>query len=154
MDPVLSIKILYEDFIEKNGRLCSYQTYQRTFQRENIRFSKPNVDECTVCLEYKDHLATASQAFTEGNLTAGDSEQHDVVDCEVCKVQEHHKRKYTDAREEYPRLISDPNHVCFTADMQKVLVLPVLTTKEHLFVSMLIVFNETFASKQQVFQIF
>ena len=31
--------------------------------------------------------------------------------------------------------------------MQKVLVLPVLTTKQHLFVSRLIVFNETFASK-------
>ena len=98
LDPVLNSRILCEDFIEKNGRLCSYQTYQRTFQRENIGFSKPNVDECPVCLEYKDHLAAASQAFTESNLTTGDSEQHDVVNYEVCKMQEHHKRKYTDAR--------------------------------------------------------
>ena len=31
--------------------------------------------------------------------------------------------------------------------MQRVIVLPKLTTKEHLFVSRLITFNETFASK-------
>ena len=37
--------------------------------------------------------------------------------------------------------------VCFTADMQRVIVLPKLTTKEHLFVSRLVTFNETFASK-------
>ena len=31
--------------------------------------------------------------------------------------------------------------------MQRVIILPKLTTKEHLFVSRLVTFNETFASK-------
>ena len=37
--------------------------------------------------------------------------------------------------------------VCFTADMQRVIVLPKLTTKEQLFVSRPVAFNEIFASK-------
>ena len=37
--------------------------------------------------------------------------------------------------------------VCFTTDMQRVTVLPKLTTKEHLLVGPLVTFNETFASK-------
>ena len=37
--------------------------------------------------------------------------------------------------------------VCLTADMQRVIVLPKLTTKEHLIDSCLVTFNETFVSK-------
>ena len=36
---------------------------------------------------------------------------------------------------------------CFTADMQRVILFPKLTTKENLFVNRLVTFNETFASK-------
>ena len=51
-----------------------------------------------------------------------------------------HKDRYTEARNEYQKPIPT-NVVCFTADMQK------LTTKGHIFVSRLVVFNETFAAK-------
>ena len=54
--------------------------------------------------------------------------------------------RYTQARIEYQKTIPE-EVVCFTADMQRVIVLPKLTTKEHLFVSRLVTFNETFASK-------
>ena len=47
---------------------------------------------------------------------------------------------------EYQKPIPE-KFVCFTADMQRVIVLPKLTTKEHLFESCLIIFNETFALK-------
>ena len=51
-----------------------------------------------------------------------------------------------DAKHKYQKLIPE-EVVCFTAEMQRVIVLPNLTTKEHLFVSCLVTFNETFASK-------
>ena len=38
-----------------------------------------------------------------------------------------------------------PDEIAFTADMQKVLLLPKSTTKNHFFVRRLVVFNETFA---------
>ena len=41
------------------------------------------------------------------------------------------------------------NQRLFTADMQKVILLPKMTTKEHFFVSRLVVFNETFASMNE-----
>ena len=57
-----------------------------------------------------------------------------------------HKVRYTQARIEYQKPITE-EVVCFTADMQRFIVLPKLTTKEHLFVSRLVTFNEPFASK-------
>ena len=56
------------------------------------------------------------------------------------------KVRYTQARIEYQKPIPE-EVVCFTADMQRVIVVPKFTTEEHLFVSRLINFNETFASK-------
>ena len=47
--------------------------------------------------------------------------------------------------------LEDPVVVCLTADIQKVLVLPKLTTKQDVFVSRLVTFNETFASKTASF---
>ena len=57
-----------------------------------------------------------------------------------------HERKYREARAEYKKG-AESDVVVLTADMQRVLVLPKLDTKEHLFVSRLVTFNETFASK-------
>ena len=57
---------------------------------------------------------------------------------------------YREAREEYKKA-GDVDEVCFTADMQNVIVLPKLTTKEHVFVSRLVTFYETFASKTKGF---
>jgi hypothetical protein len=52
------------------------------------------------------------------------------------------------AREEYQRSVVDKtdNQHIFAVDMQKVILLPKMTIKEHFFVSRLVVFNETFAS--------
>ena len=40
----------------------------------------------------------------------------------------------------------EEDEMAYTADMQKVLLLPKMTTKKHFFVSRLVIFNETFAS--------
>ena len=69
-----------------------------------------------------------------------DNLQHDPEECDACKKHGKHKEKYTQTRIEY-------QVASFTADMQKVIVLPKLTTKEHVFVSRLVAFNETFAAR-------
>ena len=49
------------------------------------------------------------------------------------------------AREEYRKDMDSPH--CYSVDMQKILLLPKLTTKEHFFQNKLICFNETFAER-------
>ena len=71
-------------------------------------------------------------------------ESHDLNDCNDCLSYLKHRQSFVEAREEYGKEI-DPSFTAFTADMQKVILIPKLTTKEHIFVSRLVVFNETFA---------
>ena len=77
-------------------------------------------DECEICLSYKDHINDF--AYTK------------------------HKVRCTQDRIEYKKTVPK-EVVCFTTDMQRVIKLPKLTTKEHLFVRCLVTFNERFASK-------
>lgn len=59
-----------------------------------------------------------------------------------------HKKRYTNAREQYTADKGkewDSKHNVFTVDMQKVIILPKMTIKNSFFVSRLVVFNETFA---------
>ena len=76
--------------------------------------------------------------------------QHEKMSCNICVSHAAHRQKYTDARFEYQRE-KDPEAVYFTADMQKVIVLPKLTTKAHSFVSRLVTFNERFAPMNSEF---
>ena len=95
------------------------------FSRKKILFfSKPTVDECPLCLVYKSHMTEFS-----------DSIDADAENCETCKYNEQHKAKY--------------NACLFHSRYAEVLVLPMLITKEHLFVSCLVCFNETFALKTE-----
>ena len=43
-------------------------------------------------------------------------------------------------------VVEGDNCATFTADMQKVFLIPKLTSKEHVFISRLVVSNKTFAS--------
>ena len=122
LNPELSIEN------KENNKIC-YKIYCNVFKSENIGFSRPSQDECEICLSYKDH-----------------STDHSTDHCEECIAYAKHKERYTQARIQYQKPIPK-EVVCFTADMQRVIVLPKLTTKEHLFVSRLVTFNETFASK-------
>ena len=123
---------MYKNFPEKkeNNKIC-YKTYCNVSKSENIGFSRPSQDECEICLSHKDHI--------------NDSD-HDSDQRAECIAYAKHKVRYTQARIEYQKPIPE-KVVCFTADMQRVIVLPKLTTKEHLFVSRLVTFNETFVSK-------
>ena len=63
-----------------------------------------------------------------------------------CKNHVTHQKAYREVRDEYQNPITRESFHSFTADMQKVILLPKLTSKEHVFVSRLVLFNETFAS--------
>ena len=71
---------------------------------------------------------------------------HDVSNCEPCQSFRKHQETYRAARIEYLKPVPE-GVLCFAGDMQKVIVLTKLTTKEHFFVSQLVTFNQTFASK-------
>ena len=119
---------MYKNFSEnkENNKIC-YKTYCNVFKSENIGFSRPSQDGCEICLSYKDHIKDSD---------------HDSDQCAKCIAYAKHKVRHTQARIEYQKPIP-VEVVCFTADMQRVIVLPKLTTKEHLFVSRLVTFNET-----------
>ena len=132
LNPELSIKEMYKNFSgNKDSNKICYKTYCKVFKSENIGFSRPSQDECEISLSYKNHIKDFD---------------HDSDQCAECIAYAKHKVRSTQTRIECQKPIPE-EVVCFTADMQRVIVLPKLTTKEHLFVSSLVTFNETFASK-------
>ena len=125
---------MWRDYSDTNN--VSYEVYQKVFRGENIGFARPNQDECDVCRNAQDHQKTLP-------------ENHESETCEVCQNWEKHKQRAESAREAYAddraNMQAETEEV-FTADMQKVILLPKLKTKMHFFTSRLVVFNETFAS--------
>ena len=97
----LSINEMYKNFSE-NNKIC-YKTYCNVFKSENIGFSRPSLDECEICLSYKDHIKDFDHNFDQ---------------CAECIAYAKHKKAV-------PEKV-----VCFTADMQSVIVLPKHTTKD------------------------
>lgn len=128
----LTISIMWRDFCNKNGRI-SYELYRQVFEAERITFGEPSQDECETCLAYQLHVKEASE-----------NADHDADTCQECINGNKHKIAYTKARIEYQKEIPAGFNV-YAADMQKVIILPKLSTKESFFISRLIVFNETFA---------
>ena len=114
---------MYKNFSEnkENNKIC-YKTYYSVFKSENIGFSRTSQDECEICLSYKDHIKGSDHVSDQ---------------CAECVACAKHKVRYTQARIEHRKPIPE-EVVCFTADMQRVIVFPKLTTKEHLFVSRLV----------------
>ena len=105
------------------------------FEKENIGFSKPSQDKCDTCvINEKPHK--------HDNSVESDS-------CSVCVNAKQHLHEAKEARKAYiddnQRTWPDDTKV-YAVDMQKVLMLPKMSIKEHFFVSRLMVFNETFAS--------
>ena len=125
------------DYNSSSSKKVYYSAYT-VFKSENIGFSRPSVDDCEVFLQFNDHKAT-------------NDENHNSDTCDICKQFKIHKDKYTKARIEYNKPVNGET-VCFTADMQKVVVLLKLTTKELVFTSRLVTFNETFAAKSSGYQ--
>ena len=122
---------MHEDFIGKKSAV-SYELYRKIFDQQNIAFGSSSTDDCDTCLKFKSH-----KSQLEGT-------EHNENECELCQRSEIHLKKASEAREHYRKDMKENN--CFCVDMQKVIILPKLTTKESFFTSRLVCFNETFAS--------
>ena len=134
LDSDLTITSMWDDYNSKHEKV-SYQHYRRVFDSMNIGFGRPSQDDCDTCTRHHAHMESLKN-------------EHDRSTCQTCQDAEQHVKKYTAARREYQQ---DANfnlagQTIFAVDMQKIILLPKLTTKEHFFVSRLVVFNETFAS--------
>ena len=167
LDPELTEKLMWEDYITKHEKI-GYTTYCSYFKQMNIGFKKPGQDDCQHCAIYEDHLASLNiesdvtaemknpiecfkipivQQFQHEDLRKRHTE-HKFEECEICSNFEKHKTRFIEARKEYQKArdILTTGESIFAVDMQRVILLPKLTTKEHFFISRLVCFNEIFAS--------
>ena len=148
----------------------AYPTFCQYFKRLNIGFKRPGQDDCPDCLEYEDHITIYKDlklpsamkqpvnSFLEtsasdleldpdqtGENNIQDSGNHDTTSFEACVDFKKNKEQFDEARKEYGKQIPD-GQAAFAADMQREILLPKLSSKDHIFVSRLVTFNETFAS--------
>ena len=122
---------MYTDFKDK-GNNISYELYRKPFEKQNIGFGENRTDDCEICLKYRQHKNDNKE------------NEHLAENCEKCNEGLFHLQKASNARECYRNDITKPN--VYAVDMQKVIIIPKLTTKESFFVSRLVCFNETFAT--------
>ena len=130
LESKLTITDMWKDFCKDETDVC-YELYRRDFTEEKITFGEPSHDECDVCLEYTMHIEEVI-------------ENHDANECEKCILAKSHLETAKKPRHEYQKELQD-NVSAYAVDMQKVIILPKLSTKENCFISCLDVFNETFA---------
>jgi len=132
--PLLFYVAMWKDFQARQSANAgvSYDLYRKVFDSERITFGEPPQDECERCSEYNNHC--------KENIP-----DHSEESCEICVAARLHLERARVSRQEYGKPHQADTSV-FAVDMQKVILLPKMTIKEHFFVSRLVVFNETFAS--------
>ena len=133
LDRALSIHKMWIDYNSKFPHI-SYESYQKVFHQSRITFGFPKQDLCDVCEEGKMHKDAP----------------HDMpkAECPSCVRLALHETFAAIARKAYQDdAMSAPEGGTeyYAVDMQKVLLLPILTAKSCFFVSRLVCFNETFA---------
>lgn len=130
----VTIKSMHHDYNEKHNPVA-YSTYFHVFKSLNIGFDSPTQDECPKCKENKIHKNSIQNNHVE-------------IECNECINFEAHHNLYKSARKEYKldnKKENGPNSLIYCVDMQKVLIIPKMSTKNSFFVSRMVVFNETFA---------
>lgn len=113
---------------------CSYDVYRKVLNELNISFAKHGHKECEVCGTFDQH------EHTKDNLQA---------DCTTCNSYSCHKDRAKKSRDQYRKdaniLNRDISDVCFSADLQKVIMLPRMDQyKIVLFTPRIVLFNESF----------
>ena len=117
---------MWQDFLEKHSpHSASYELYRSVFSSENISFVQPSQDDCEICVAFNQH--------TKDSLP-----EHDAENCVMCIEATKHLERARKARHEYQKLADIGK--TYAADMQKIILLPKLTVKQHFFVSRLVVF--------------
>lgn len=131
----VSITLMYKDFLTKHPTFyCSYELYRVAVKAKNISFTKLGHEECECCAIFENHCH---------------SKENIDPDCDICKTYTKHIKKAEESRNMYRNDAKmDHNNnleVCYSADLQKVIMLPRLDQyKIALFTPRIIVFNESF----------
>ncbi|KAL4714331.1 hypothetical protein ACJJTC_009683 [Scirpophaga incertulas] len=136
----VSFTDLYKAYIahcdEVEIKRCSWAYFHGIVKEMNLSTSIPKQDNCTLCQNHKE--AHASQP------------EHNCLQCDccVCRNFPEHLSNRDLSRQSLERDVSTNNIEAkvFTADMQKAICMPKLTTKDYYFSRKLVLFNETFVS--------
>ena len=133
----ITIDGMHKDFLQKNPNMtCSYEVYRTEVKKMCISFTKLGHEECELCEAFSLHSAE----HTRDNLNQT---------CDVCIKWQNHIRKAGESRQEYRNDSATENcnssHVMFSADLQKVIMLPRMESiKTVLFTHRIMTFNESF----------
>lgn len=129
----ITIKDMWESFNTKHNMKVTQTFFGNAFREMNISIARLGNEECEVCDIFKKHQENCNC---------------EIVCNEFSKFIQH-RRKYRNARQAYKADSSATpkhEHPVFAADMQKVLLLPMMDQfKKNIFTPRLCVFNETFS---------
>lgn len=123
---------MHADFISSTGKNVSKSFYFKAFKEMNISMANLGNEQCEVCHLFSQHKQKCNCQ----------------LQCEEYPKFVEHKRNYKEARIAYneDKNIDDDKAPIFSADMQKVLLLPQMDQfKANIFTPRLCIFNETFA---------
>ena len=132
---------MFQDFDGKYPKLVSSEFYRRKVKEENISFCRLREEECEVCLLFNSHDVDTEENTVDGLIY--------LSGCETCDENQVHKKNSEITRKEYQEDKEgnfDPITACFAVDMQKVVMLPVMTgVKSCIFTRHLTTYHESIA---------
>ncbi|XP_039282015.1 uncharacterized protein LOC120350888 [Nilaparvata lugens] len=132
----VNIKLMHKDFLMKFPNIqVSYDFYRKEVGKNNISFAVLGNEECETCESFEiEHL------HKKYNL------QSECTKCSEWKIHLDLAKTARELYKEHLRLYKNhDNTVCYTADLQKVIMLPRMESfKAVLFAKRLVAYNESF----------
>ena len=154
ISPVHSTSSMLNDFNETYNLNISRSRYYQEIKSMNISFVKLGEEECEDCDLHDKHLIDDHGLKDEKercktDATTKKSEQITITGCKKCDTYTCHIKFANESREGYRRdreMESEEGRLIVSADLQKVIMLPVLPgLKKAIFCKRIVLFNETFA---------
>lgn len=128
---------IYKDFqqhcLDKCLKVCSWTHFHNMIQKLNLSTCEPPQDICSKCRNHEQKHKTLPAP----------------CNCNDCIDLDQHLKNKRDSRRDLKIIEekvdkSDGQEALYTVDMQKVICMPLLTTKEYFFSRKLVLYNETF----------
>ena len=130
----ISVRSMYDDFVSRHGKICSYDLYRKEVKEMHISFTRLGHEECEQCEAFAMH----NRDHTQDNLC--DS-------CDLCHRWKAHIEKAKRSRCEYDkdRDTQETINPVYSADLQKVIMIPRMESfKSVVFTRRIIALNESF----------
>ncbi|KAG5868844.1 hypothetical protein JTB14_012781 [Gonioctena quinquepunctata] len=128
----INIKFMWNDYNNKNKNdQCSYDVYRNVLKNMNISFTKLGHEQCETC----------------GIFSFHEHSKDIQPNCEKCEEQTGHSEKVKKARAAYQKdkFQKDKKMMCYSVDLQKVIMLPRMDQyKIVLFTPRIVIFNGSF----------